>query len=436
MATYNAKPKPRALLINFDDQEIAESNIPAIFPTYKNITEAQLGDVRVAEYDVAIVAEASISLDLSSSTHLVFLGGECFSPYWKTVDGMEYIMGSYQESVATEYVIEDDLGEDLIILAKNLLLPVLQDSSRKSILSGIDPYSPGMLRNIWQPIVNDPDGNVLVGYVRRHPSHMSEQWYLPPGIKGKALGECLRILMRRWAMSDPETFSVAEDWHDDSVWQSSAEQDAKRQISNEEEKFRQVASDHMQKIAEMRKTLEAASKKADSDHRVLLTQQGDELKDKVSDVLSIFGFDVTNADEQATKGDLLEDLRVEAMYKGRRWVALVEVRGYKRGAQLNDLLRISGRFLKRYMQENGGAIPDALWYVVNHDIETPPGKRQNALSSNKKEVQTFAEDSLGLVVDTTTLFQLRTRVEDGSMTPDEARELLISSTGYFEAVIA
>jgi hypothetical protein len=432
MSTYNTKPKPRALLIDLTDEEIAESNISTIFPTHRSISASELDDVRVDEFDVVIVAEADQALQFTAQPNLIFLGGRYFSRFWPTIIGSGYEMLVHQESVATEFVIEDDLDENLANLAKNSLLPILQANSHNPILIGVRVAVPRRIDNSWQPIIKDADNNVLVGYVQRHPSHPSEQWYLPSGIGGQELEKCIRVLMQRWAASDPATFSLTGDWRDDSVWQSSNEQSIRTQIASAEEDFKKLATAHVQKIGDLEKAFEAERANADSDHRLLLTAQGTTLKNKIADVLTSLGFNVANVDDTAKKGDLLEDLQVTTTHEGKEWIALVEVRGYKRGAQLSDLLRISGRFIKRYMQENNGSTPDAAWYIVNHDVNTDPSTRQIALSGNKKEVTTFGEDDNGLVVDTTVLFQLRNAVESGALTAEEARNLLVSQIGFFK----
>ncbi len=430
MTVYNTKPKPRALLINFSDEEIKTSGISTIFPSYKCIASWQIDQVRIAEFDVVIILEADEALNFTIQPHLVFVGGNNFSQFWADEQDKPYKMLTYRNSVATEFVIEDDLPEGLNNLVRDSLLPLLQAKPQNPILVG--EQDSRLLKSMWQPVIKDADDNVLVGYVQRHPSYPTEQWYLPPDVNGKGLGDWLRILMKRWAETDPETFSLTGDWRDDVKWQTAGERGVRSKILSTEQAFSIAVADHKKAITELDASFEAERAKADKDHRLLLTAQGTILKNKVADTLICFGFNITNTDDTAKKGDLLEDLRLTTTIDGASWVALAEVRGYKRGAQLSDLLRISGRFVKRYMQENKGSTPNAAWYIVNHDVSIDPGKRQQALSDNKKEVKTFAEDDNGLVVDTITLFQLRVAVDSGIISADEARQLLVNKSGFFE----
>ena len=105
------------------------------------------------------------------------------------------------------------------------------------------------------------------------------------------------------------------------------------------------------------------------------------------------------------------------------------IRGYKRGAQLNDLMRI-GRFVTRYLQETS-KLPNSAWYVVNQYIEQDPDARPSSLSSNPREVETFKEDN-GLIIDTRLLFRMQMKVRSGEIQPQDARAKLINATGRLE----
>jgi hypothetical protein len=136
---------------------------------------------------------------------------------------------------------------------------------------------------------------------------------------------------------------------------------------------------------------------------------------------SELGFRVVDVDEEISKeGDRREDLRIIDP-DDAEWTALAEVRGYTKGAQLNDLLRLA-RFVSRYIRDESRE-PDAVWYVVNHFLGMNPSLRPAPLESNVAEVETFGEGG-GLVIDTRDLFRLRMRVRRGETTPAEARALL------------
>jgi hypothetical protein len=112
------------------------------------------------------------------------------------------------------------------------------------------------------------------------------------------------------------------------------------------------------------------------------------------------------------------------------WLALVEVRGYLRGAQAKDLLRIE-RFVQRYQRENRGEAPSARWYIVNQFLGTDPSARPDPLASNPEEVAIFAEAG-GLVIDTRTLFGAVQQVRAGHVEGGDARAQLLAATGVLQ----
>jgi hypothetical protein len=184
-----------------------------------------------------------------------------------------------------------------------------------------------------------------------------------------------------------------------------------------------------QKKLELATKEEAEFVRANRHERGLLTAQGDDLVDAVRACLEEIGFHVVNVDQEiATKGDRREDLRISD-HDRPDWVAIAEVRGYKRGAQLNDLLRIS-RFVARYVQE-AGRMPDASWYIVNHNMDQDPSIRPTPLASNPTEVTTFV-DGNGLIIDTRFLFKKLMEVRSGLIESRDLRLALISGTGVID----
>lgn len=149
--------------------------------------------------------------------------------------------------------------------------------------------------------------------------------------------------------------------------------------------------------------------------------------DAVVLVLTALGFVVTKSDDEAAKGDKLEDLQIRLLPEGEE-LGLVEVRAYTAGAQLNDLLRIN-RFVERFIRKTRRA-PERRWYIANQFLRQGPADRGRPLASNPDEVTTFGEDG-GLVIATHDLLELCLRVERGEVSQEDAKALLWRSTGYF-----
>lgn len=183
-------------------------------------------------------------------------------------------------------------------------------------------------------------------------------------------------------------------------------------------------------VAEAEEALATARAKADAGLRRLFVAHGTDLVAATIQALELLGFEVRDMDEVWPDGDKREDLRVsDPTVAG--WEALAEVRGYAKGAQQNDLIRIAARFVPRYMQDEGMP-PAAAWYIVNHFRSQDPMTRPRVLAPNDAEVEEFAKGlAPGLVIDSVTLFQLCRAVERQELTAAEARSALVDATGIF-----
>jgi len=376
---------------------------------------------------------------LSQHLYIVSLGGNEFPPRFYKNDSYKTEVERYLEgSAATELYVDDGLPAEIRDAAISTLLPIFTLEPKHPVLANGRTFLMDHGRPVqqiptnfasWLPVVSDVDGRILAGYFERVEGRPSEQWYLPPQIEGKALHRWLDILLKRWSLKEPENFPRISDWKADLRWQSPKERELTAAMAAEQETFEIARMAHEKTISELADQLVAAQALADTDHRVLLTAQGDTLKDKAAQTLRQSGFTVTDQDEHNERGDKLEDLRIEIL-GDNPWVSLIEVRGYKNGAQQSDLLRI-GRFISRYQQENGGKAPEAAWYV-NHSFQDGPSKRAMALAANPKEVQAFAESYNGLVIDTTALFKLRVAFEEKRLGAEQIRTQLMQQTGYFK----
>jgi hypothetical protein len=123
-------------------------------------------------------------------------------------------------------------------------------------------------------------------------------------------------------------------------------------------------------------------------------------------------------------GDRREDLQLRDPDDGG-WIALVEIKGYSRGASVNDLARIE-RHTIRYMAENGGALPSAKFHVVNAFKGTDPTTRPRAIP-NDAELTEFAAGG-GLLIDSRDLFAAWCEVESGAKDPGQIRRSVREAT--------
>lgn len=434
MAIYNIQPRPRALVVNITEEELPALGINDLFPTIKSIYSHNLPDIRQQEFDVAIIFHEDGKLTLEPHLNVVCLGTASLENYKSDSAGTIIVDVKPSSSVSTEFIIEEDLQADFESLTKDTLLPIFMSNERHAVLSArhARPTASGVgftSYNLWVPLIKDGDGKALAGYYRRVKDLPSELWHFP-SLNNTDLKKWLKVLLKHWAFEQPETFGHKNGWKLKTKWQTADEKQVKARLDAEIKAFAAQKAAHQRTIDAITDEYKLAQESADKEYRVLLTAKGDELKAAVLRSFTKLGFAVSDSDVDAKKGDLLEDLQVSVPAGFKPWLSLVEIRGYKNGAKLSDLLRI-GRFVGRYQKEHQGTPPDAVWYVVNHSLEADPDEREIPLASKSEEVKEFAAANQGLVIDTRELLILLVAVDEGKFSPEQARQMLISQTGYF-----
>lgn len=280
----------------------------------------------------------------------------------------------------------------------------------------------------WRPLLVDADGHALAASYRRSATG-GETVLVPADVTSPV--RWLRWCLRRWRATDPARFGgLLRDWASDERWLSVEElAAAARRDEYRARRTRVLADLETERVALDTAASEAAAG-AGAGIRRLLTAQGDDLRHVVQTTLEALGFVVDDMDDvkKAIRSALLEDLRVTDP-GAPGWCALVEVRGYARGAQLGDLARIE-RFTLNFVEETGRR-PDVRWYVVNHFRDISPGERPLPLASNPVEVAEFAAHD-GAIIDTRTLFGLARTLTGAA--PDQlnaAREVLRARSGVW-----
>lgn len=226
----------------------------------------------------------------------------------------------------------------------------------------------------------------------------------------------------------PGRFQQVPGWEELPEWRTGAEQALQAQLADIQVERQRITAGLDRRQADVRAQLAAVSTQADMGLRRLLTAQGDDLAEVVADTLTDLGFEVALMDREATPGNRLEDLRVTDPTV-EAWEALVEVRGYKGGAQLRDLGRVE-RFVRRYRDQND-RWPPAVWYIVNQQAGLDPMLRQPVLSSQQPELEEWAAANAGVACDTTDLFRLAVAVETEQVTSKEARRELRDASVRF-----
>ena len=276
------------------------------------------------------------------------------------------------------------------------------------------------------PFLIGHDGEVLGGMYKRPGG--GEVWLLPSDINRPS--DWLRLAMRRWRREAPERFRELPGF-DGNRWQTRAERVVQQKLDEvEAERFETATRlDALQQ--ELEDELADRTAQADEGSRRLLTSEAGDAEEAVAEALEALGFKVERVDSTLLTDEAkVEDLRVTDS-DDPEWLALAEVRSYKGGAKLADLMKLS-RFGMLHAATHG-APPSRTWYIVNQFRERDPSaaSRLPVLDSHPDEIQVFAEVG-GAVIETSQLFDL---VERDDRERAAIRRQLRETTGRLDLEI-
>jgi hypothetical protein len=276
----------------------------------------------------------------------------------------------------------------------------------------------------FQLFVGTKEPKALAGCFARSEG-LAQVWMLP--FADLNIAAWVEVALKQWHKLDPERFPVDFGWEREPAWMTPAEAELAERIGALQKERQDVLARLEVAERELKAELHAVSLSADAGERRLLTEQGDSLAEAVARAFEGLGFGVQDMDKIFPSNDRREDLRI-SLPGNDDWTAICEVKGYYKGASVNDLLRVE-RFRGRFYKEKGRD-PDRCWYVANCFLKDDPSRREKPLAKNAPEVETFAEEG-GLVIGTVELFQLLMEVRKGRVEASEARRMLMEQVGYF-----
>jgi len=379
--------------------------------------------VRQAEWDV-LVTDSRVG-HAAAHLYVVAFGLEDFGLTIRSTGGATPRLTMDNKSIATEFAVPAGLDSDTQQLVERQLIPLVRSRQSNPVLcTTYGHYSSPVAGNEpWlRPFLLTTEPRVLAGAARR--STESEVWCLPMGLPDPYLW--VRAAIRRWREEDSDLFPTDPGWVVDPQWLTWAELEAMELLEewlSERRRFIQMSD---LREEELRSNLARASRQAEEGARRLITASGDDLVSEVVTALRTLGFRVENRDEINPPGDRLEDLWITSP-DNLEWIAIAEVRGYTGGAQISDVLRLTGRFSRRFAEVRGRP-PSRMWYLVNQFIGRDPARREPVLAPNPIELAEFAGVG-GMVMDTADLFKLLKQVISGNVSTGDARAMLMACNG-------
>lgn len=425
---YNRKPRPRALLEYLDD-EVA-GRVEKLFPTALRPKGEQVYE---DEFDVRVTGGYAWR---AGHLHTVaFLSGERPNGLSLSCGEVAGADGRYSR-VRAEFGTKTTLSAELTVpvrgelgaLVRTHLVPFVSAMRAKPTLDfhGETDGSPrvvesGLVPADWcTPFLTAGDGSVLAGSFRRKGGGIC--WVLP---RNCPVPEAwVAAALKDFRQHDPERVPALPTWWEQPAWATLEQRRARAAVADLEEHRATVVREFDLQILDAREKVTVADAAAANGAGRLLTADGDSLASAVQAALGSLGFDVKDMDKVHPEGDRREDLRVTDQDEPG-WEAIVEVKGYTRGASVNDLSRIV-RWAMKYLKETGRE-PDAQWHVVNAFRGLDPAVRDRALP-NDADLHDFTADG-GLLIDTRQLFQAQRDAEDGELDLRALRAQMRASTG-------
>lgn len=401
MPVYNSRPRPRVLFEALPP--VLAQELAALVPTAHIVQEGE--EVHETEYDLLVTC-AEHAGKRSSHMHVLSFGATNLDSV-RPPEGLEsfgwYKTERSRRTLAREVTIASAAESEVRALLERTVVANMPPGEKYAwnLPSGANAVTlmelgaeglPYVL--LWSRASEDgsPMSLVLPAETTDHRAWLV--WFL-----------------RRLHKSDPETFPGDPDWTNAREWSTSRTLSLHDELSGLSEERAQLLAQLEVKERAAVSRLEDARAADKVGLQRLLTADGDELESAVEAVLGEFGFTVQNMDghhDKVTKAKL-EDLRVTDA-EVPDWVALVEIKGYTKGAKTNDVTQILGRPMRAYILE-ARKEPSAVWHIVNPERTVDPSTRNDAVP-NDLDLEGLT-DAGGALIETRQLFLALRDVQSG-----------------------
>ncbi|WP_133162848.1 hypothetical protein [Arthrobacter glacialis] len=425
--SYLGAPRPRVLVQGLTDEEIE-----IIRPLAGSLRAVEsFYDVHAEEHDVLIITDANFT-EGGRAFHrrIVFAAKpEPFEagPYLPTSSGYS---GRSRPNTKVRTQFKPSLGIEVTPFARE---QGLESLVRRSCVPTTGATYTGFNTPVWpertsHALVRERLSSplTLAAFLERdNPDLGPDSALWLPDSARSALKEWVAFAFARWRSTEPDVFPESAEWMSSNDWASLDEIDLRRQLTE----FNGLQARLHEQAENERLRLTDAIAIAEQEGqswRHLISETGDQLVAAVKNALELFEFTVIDSDDLPQhKGKKREDLRVS----DGDWIALVEVKGYRRAAKSNDLQQVSSASVAFAVDE--GRAPDALWYVPNVYRDVDPAQREVALVGREDDLVAFGENHKGCLIDTRDLFALRQRVVLGQITSADARAELKTAVSRY-----
>jgi hypothetical protein len=399
---FNAKPRPRVLFENVPVDLVDE--LTSLVPTAKIIDSDE--KVHESEYDLLV----TFAWDAGKrSKHLHVLSfGATVGDYVKA-DGHEFRLLRGHATLAHEISIPQGSRPALAKLLSVSVVPEIEEGNKSTweLPDDLNTWTMGSrtgdLKAMCAPLLHLGSEEFVYAFERQRSTDAGSGYSLSLPEETTSHALWLRTFLDLVSEIDPSIVPASVDWPTSKEWAPPALRrvvEGLESLSDDREKaiaaFDVRESSLNQELAEI-------AKEAEEGPQRMLTADGDELVAAVLGALQDLGFLVEDMDDHhdTKTGAKLEDLRITDP-SDEYWTCLAEVKGYAKGAKVNDVPQITGRPSVAFTKETGDE-PSTVWHIVNAWRNTDPSTRPKAID-NDDDLQPLT-DAQGALIDTRDLFR-------------------------------
>ncbi|MBO0611094.1 hypothetical protein [Myceligenerans salitolerans] len=426
---HGAEARPRAIFQGLDPQVIEEL-IPLV-GSYVEVTAGGQTEIDQREYDLFVTTQ---DVQCSRHLHVLALGSDLLSGLHG--NAITSVVLRHTDVTAAQLNVPDEVSQAIRDLIIRTLVPVVEERPRprwkwdtrrlSPLREGDVAYTPLLTSHAHDEVL------AFVGRFKRNDQPEGGMVLALPAIPTE-VAPWLRWFLDIARKVTPEAFPVHADWQEDPRWGPPGLQDVLAERSA-------LQAERLRLLAELDQRAEALDAKVADEMAAaetgiwrLLTKQHEEFEDAVGDALEELGFAVERRNAVIPDGQpKYEDLRISDPSEPG-WVALAECKGLTKGAKAGAVRQLSTRPVHAFVLEQKRA-PDALYYIVNHTISTPPPDRPEPLDADAPTISLLAEQG-GAVIDSRALLQAQiTALLDPQAKP-KLRAAMRESRGRWDGTI-
>jgi hypothetical protein len=418
--TFNVLPRPRVLFEDVPDDLL--NDLVRLVPTSKVVHHDE--KVHESEYDILVTFAKNVGVR-SKHLHVLSFGASSGDSYWQESGRLAFHRS--HQTQANELTIPAPVPSSITSLLKSSVVPNIQEGLKETwCLHREGTYGKddtGNLNDSCTPLMHVGAEKYVYAFLRsRGEKDSTSPLMLVLPYETQQHLEWQRLFLDLVGQADPVVVPPEVEWKTSERWAPPEVSKIVKDLESLRDEYEKTVAELEARKQALTAQLGEAARRADAGPAKLLTADGDDLTAAVLTALQDLGFGVRDMDDHHDKktGAKLEDLRVVDPSKPD-WLCLAEVKGYTKGAKVNDVPQITGRPSVAYTKETGEE-PSAVWHIVNAWRRIAPVARVIAIP-NDDDLRPLT-DAGGALIDTRDLFEAWRDVQAGKAEAQTVRASL------------